>query len=120
MEHRYTERKPMVLDVVVVCPRVGLVRGKTVNVCMGGMFVQTTCVLMPVNAPVCISFQPDPLRPDISCEAQGMVVHQKAQGFGLMFDELHQETRSVIDVLLTGGWTDMPDVQSYTGATATV
>lgn len=101
MEHRYTERKPMVLDVVVICPRLGLVRGKTVNVGMGGMFVETGCVLMPLHSPVTVSFQPDPKQPERNHEAKGMVVHQKGQGFGLMFNDLIPETRSVIDVLMS-------------------
>lgn len=110
----------MALDVVVVCPRVGLVRGKTVNVGTGGMFVQTTCVLMPIHEPVSVSFQPDPLRPDICCDAQGMVVHQKSQGFGLMFDDLNTETRAVIDYLLSDPLTECPEQEFYTGAAATV
>ena len=119
MEHRYTDRKPMVLDVVIVCPRLGLVRGRTVNVGVGGMFVETGRVLMPINAPITVCFQPDPEQPEVNHQAQGMIVHQKSQGFGFMFDELTPDIRSVIDVLLAKPPTGRSGVELYSGAAAT-
>jgi hypothetical protein len=88
MEHRYTERKPMNLSVVVACPRVGLFRGTIRNLSLGGMYVESGCVVMPLHAPVVVSFQADPDKPVQAIEAQGMVVHQRGNAFGLMFDEL--------------------------------
>lgn len=88
MEHRYTERKPVDFSVVVSCPRVGLFRGLARDVSLGGMRVQSDCVLMPLHAPVIVSFQPDPESPHKCVQAQGMVVHQQGTVFGLMFDDL--------------------------------
>lgn len=100
MEHRYTERKPMALDVVVSCSSVGLVRGRALNIGSGGMFVETRCVLMPIHSPVTVCFQPDPEQPMVNHQAEGMVVHQKGNGFGIMFGELKPETRSAIRFLM--------------------
>ncbi len=103
MEHRYTDRKRMVLDVVVVCPCLGLVRGQSVNLGNGGMFVQTGCITLPVNAPVKIHFHsPGPAAVE-NAEITGMVVHQKDEGFGMMFDELDGEHRHLLDQLLGNG-----------------
>lgn len=88
MEHRYTERKPVECSVMVSCPRVGLFRGQVHDVSLGGMRVQSDCVMIPLHAPVMVSFQPDPEHPLKCFQAQGMVVHQQGTTFGLMFDDL--------------------------------
>jgi len=100
MEHRYTERKPLRVPVVVSCPRLGLVRGCSTDLGLGGMFVQTDCVVMPLNAPVSVSFQPQADNPLVCFEARGMVVHQHANGFGLMFDELPAACRDALRGLM--------------------
>ena len=101
MEHRYAERKPVAVNVLVSCPRVGLLRGTTIDVSAGGMFVATDCIAMPLNAPVTVSFQPNDDRPLVCFQAKGMVVHQKDHGFGLMFDELEPTCRRALRELLT-------------------
>ncbi len=101
MEHRYTERKPVTINVLVSCPRVGLVRGTTVDVSAGGMFVATECVDMPLNAPVTVSFQPDDERPLVCFQAKGMVIHRKEFGFGLMFDDLESACKRALRELLS-------------------
>ena len=88
MEHRYAGRKDLRLGVSVALPRLGLVKGYTSDISLGGMFVETDCVAMPVNALVTVSFQPDEDNPMVCFHARAMVVHQRACGFGLMFDEL--------------------------------
>lgn len=100
MEHRYAERKPVVVNVVVSCPRIGLVRGVAENVGMGGMFVATDCVVMPMHAPVSVAFQPSPDDNLVCVQARGMVVHQNPRGFGLMFDELEPVCREALHRLL--------------------
>jgi hypothetical protein len=100
MEHRYAERKPLVMNVVVSCPRIGLVRGVAENVGMGGMFIATDCVVMPMHAPVSVAFQPSPNDNLICVQARGMVVHQNTRGFGLMFDELEPACREALRRLL--------------------
>lgn len=100
MEHRYTERKPTDLSVVINCPRVGLFRGNILNLSLGGMHVESDCVVMPLHAPVVVSFQPDSEKPASAIELQGMVVHQRGNSFGLMFDELEPAIRETLRDLL--------------------
>lgn len=91
MEHRYNERKLVDFSVVVTCPRVGLFRGLACDVSLGGMKVQSDCVLIPLHAPVMVTFQTDPSDPLRNLQAQGMVIHQHGSVFGLMFDDLEPE-----------------------------
>lgn len=105
MEHRYTERKPLDLSVVVSCPRVGLFRGQTLNLSLGGMHVRSDCVVMPLHAPVLVSFQPDPEDARRCVQARGMVIHQHGNAFGLMFDELEPGSAAALRSLLQGSAT---------------
>lgn len=100
MEHRYTERKPVEFSVVVSCPRVGLFRGLARDLSLGGMRVHSECVMMPLHAPVMVSFQPDPDNPHRCVQAQGMVVHQQGTAFGLMFDDLEPACSEALRALI--------------------
>ncbi len=100
MEHRYTERKQMAINVVVSCARFGLVRGRTVDIGCGGMFVETDCIVMPLNAPVTVSFDPSGAGGLACVQVKAMVVHQRAGGFGLMFDDLEPACRELLRGLL--------------------
>lgn len=101
MEHRYTERKPVAINVLVSCPRMGLVRGQTIDVSVGGMFIATDCVDMPLNAPVTVSFQPNEKLPLVCFQAKGMLVHHKDHGIGIMFDELEPSCKRALRELLS-------------------
>jgi hypothetical protein len=100
MEHRYTERKPLDLSVVISCSRVGLFRGQTLDLSLGGMQVRSDCVVMPLHAPVLVSFQPDPDNPRCCVQARGMVIHQRGNAFGLMFDDLEPASASALRALM--------------------
>lgn len=102
MEHRYTERKPVDFTVVISCPRVGLFRGRARDVSLGGMLVQSECVMIPLYAPVVVSIQSDPGQPQCCVQAQGMVIHQHGTAFGLMFDDLSPECMTALRDLLSG------------------
>ena len=102
MEHRYTERKSMDFSVVVSCPRVGLFRARTLNLSLGGMQVRSDCVVMPLHAPVVVSFQPDPEDPQLCLQVPGMVIHQSGNAFGLMFGELEPTCTQALRGLLQG------------------
>lgn len=100
MEHRFTERKPADLNVVISCPRVGMFRGRIRNLSLGGMYVESGCVVMPIHAPVQVSIQPDPERPIHSLDIPGMVVQQRGNAFGLIFGELDLVTKLALRDLL--------------------
>ncbi|HEC16925.1 MAG TPA: PilZ domain-containing protein [Sedimenticola sp.] len=100
MEHRCAIRKPIALDVVISYQALGLVQGRTINIGVGGMFVETGCVELPVNALVKTSFflEDDGLqRP---CNTSAMVVHSQDSGAGLMFNDLDDELHEVLHRLV--------------------
>ncbi len=85
MEHRWSARKLVAGNVVVECPRVGLVRAAMRDVSLGGMFLETKAVVLPVNAPVTVVFDlPAGPQGGAYC-LQAMIVRRTSGGAGLMF-----------------------------------
>ena len=56
MEHRWSERKPIELDVALFYAPLGMITGKTRDVSLEGMYVQTEGVQLPLHAELEISF----------------------------------------------------------------
>jgi hypothetical protein len=79
---------------------------------MGGMFIALDSVVMPLNAPVTVSFQPSADDSLVCLHVPGMVVHQHADGVGLMFDELEPSCKTAIRRLLGAPAPDQTNKQS--------
>lgn len=105
MEQRSQVRKPADLGAVVSCPQFGLFRGQIENLSLQGMYVRTTNVAICLNAPVTVTFQPEPEQPLQNCNAGGVVVHQDRHGFGIRFANLKSECRQALLGLLD----DLPE-----------
>ncbi len=102
MEHRCSSRKPLMLDVVIGYNAIGLVQGRTRDVGLGGMFVETGCVELPVNAVVQASFILEKNGRKAACQAKALVVHNQSLGAGLMFNDLNDDLYSTLhDILST-------------------
>lgn len=56
MEQRWTERIPMAVDVMVNYPSLGLVRGKSKDISLEGMFVETGPIVLAADAPLSVTF----------------------------------------------------------------
>ncbi len=100
MEHRYALRKPVTLDVVVTYQALGLVHGRTMNIGLGGMYIETGCVELPVNALIKTAFFLKEDGVHKPCSADAMVVHSCARGAGLMFSDLDDELHAALQRLL--------------------
>lgn len=87
MEHRWSVRKPHQCRVVVDCPRVGPAGAKLHDIGIGGMFVETDNMDLPLNAAVNVAFTlgRDNYREDFRLPA--MVVRHMRNGAGIMFLE---------------------------------
>lgn len=91
MEHRWSSRKPVSGSVVVECPRIGLVRAALRDISLGGMFVESSAVVFPLNAPVSVVFDlPTGGRREGYC-LPAMVVRHTSNGAGIMFLEPEAE-----------------------------
>ena len=95
MEHRWSVRKPHQCSVIVDCPRGGLAATQLRNIGIGGMFVETGKVDLPLNALVSVAFtlSRDDNRDEFCLPA--LVVHRTDSGAGVMFLE------SELDMLRT-------------------
>lgn len=56
MEHRWSERKPIEMEVALYYAPVGTIVGKTRDVSLEGMFVQTSGIDLPLHAELEVSF----------------------------------------------------------------
>lgn len=99
-EKRYSERKPIDLEVVVSYAHVGLFRANVQDASQTGMYITSSTVEIPVQATVVVTFVcPEEGQP--SCvNANGVVVHQSQQGFGLTFDSLDDDCTKALGLLL--------------------
>lgn len=98
MEHRCSIRKSLTLDVVIDYRGLGLVRGRTQDIGMGGVFVDTGCVQLPVNAMVNLAVMLDGVRHPLRIGA--IVVHTQESGVGLLFEELDPECHDTLHQLV--------------------
>lgn len=106
MEQRSAVRKSAGLGAVVSCPQFGLFRGEIDNLSMQGMYVRTRNVRLCLNVPVTVTFQPEPGQPLLHCNAEGIVVHEDLEGFGIRFAELESSCISNLRKLMDR----LPDV----------
>jgi len=97
MEHRWSVRQPHQCSVIVDCPRIGLAATRLRDIGVGGMFVETDKVDLPLNAMINVAFA---LEREEFC-LPAIVVRRTDRGAGLMFLEsepdVMQSLRSVLD-----------------------
>lgn len=101
MEQREYERRAVRLGVVVSCPQFGLFRGQVEDLTPQGLFVRTQSVHMCLNAPVTVTFQPES-QPGVCHNADGVVVRQSHDGFGIALTHVKSECQSALMTLFEG------------------
>jgi hypothetical protein len=91
MEHRWNVRRPHQCSVIVDSPRGGLTATELRNIGIGGMFVETGKVDLPLNAIVNVAFTlgRDDSREEFCLPA--LVVRRTDHGAGMMFLESELE-----------------------------
>jgi hypothetical protein len=92
MEHRWSVRKPQRCPVVVDTPRHGRVAAKLHDIGIGGMFIETDDITLPLNTTVNVAFTlpREPYREDFRLPA--MVVRHAPTGAGVMFLDIEVDT----------------------------
>lgn len=103
MEHRWSARKSVMGNVVVECPRIGLVRAAMRDVSLSGMFVETGPMVLPLNAPVSVVFSLPSDQSDEDYCLQAMIVRHATKGAGIMFLDPDTETIRSMRSKLYGG-----------------
>jgi hypothetical protein len=102
MVNRASARKAVALSAVVSCARFGLIRGTILDLSEGGLYVEAETSIVPIGAPVSVTFDPCCARRDGSITIKGTVRHQSLQGFGIAFECLEPHCREVLQHFLAG------------------
>lgn len=107
MEKRTSERHLSVRNVTVNYTNLGLVKGQTINISLGGMCIDTSPICLPLNAAVAVTFTVDTATGEQECEAHAIVVRVEETKCCLMFDGMNQETHQALRSLV-GDWQILP------------
>jgi len=102
VEFRSNERKPLALHVVISYPGLGLVCGRTRDVSLGGMFVETGQIILSRNQQVGLCFHVPVSGEDVLCVADARVAHTGMNGVGLSFRHTEKRTQSALREVM--GW----------------
>lgn len=94
------ERVAIDLDVVVSCSRVGLFRGHAHDANMGGMYISSGTVSMPLEASLVVTFVCPDNTEQQCVNAKAVVIHQSMKGFGLSFEALDADCERALTTLI--------------------
>ena len=107
MEKRTSERQLSVRNVTVNYTNLGLVKGKTLDISLGGMCIETRPICLPLNAALTVTFTVETAAGFTDCEAHAIVVRVEGSSCCLMFDGMNQETHQALRSLV-GDWQILP------------
>jgi hypothetical protein len=88
VEHRWSSRKEINMDVSLYYPPVGMINGKTRNVSLEGMFVDLSGVNIPPQARLEICFSAESRGRTTEHRLPAYVVHGGDSGVGLMLQHV--------------------------------
>ncbi len=100
MEHRLSKRKPISVDVSIYYPPLGLIKGKTRDISLAGMFVETPGTELPQSATLDIAFILSGQTAPKLQRVRALVARVTDQGVGLMFDSFKHTSYSELQHLL--------------------
>jgi hypothetical protein len=84
IEHRWSERKPIAMEVHLYHPSAGEVMARTRDVSLEGMFVETNATDLPVNTELEVAFTTFGKNGPEQHRVSAYVVHRNEAGVGLM------------------------------------
>lgn len=88
VEHRWSSRKEINLEVNLYYPPVGMINGKTRNVSLEGMFVELKGVHIPPQSRLEICFTAESRGKTMEHRLPAYVVHERQGGIGLMLQHV--------------------------------
>lgn len=84
IEHRWSSRQQINLDVNLYYPPIGTISGRTRNISLEGMFVDLKGVRIPAQARLEVAFTAERHGKCIEHRLQACVAHEGEDGIGLM------------------------------------
>lgn len=100
MEHRWSPRKPYATDVVIHYRPLGLIRGRTKDISLEGMYVSTGRITLPKNEPVDVCFTLVDGDHKSMHQMGAFVVHSQEDGVGLMFRDFQSSVYAALENVL--------------------
>ncbi len=88
VEHRWSSRKEINIDVNLYYPPVGMINGKTRNISLEGMFVDVEDANIPAQARLEICFIAETRGETTEHRLPAYVVHGNNRGIGLMLQHV--------------------------------
>jgi hypothetical protein len=88
LEHRWSSRKEINLDVNLYYPPVGMINGTTQNISLEGMYVSVNGVDIPPQARLEVCFTSETRGKSIEHRLPAYVVHGGNKGIGLMLQHV--------------------------------
>lgn len=88
IEHRWSSRKQINLDVNLYYPPIGTINGRTRNISLEGMFVDLKGVRIPAQARLEVAFTAELHGKWIEHRLPAYVVHEGDDGIGLMLQHV--------------------------------
>lgn len=88
IEHRWSSRKDIKLDVNLYYPPIGMINGCTRNISLEGMYIDIKGVSIPEHARLEVAFSADLNGRHIEHRLPAYVVHQGDNGIGLMLQHV--------------------------------
>lgn len=99
MEHRLSERRPINLDVLIFHQGLPVGRGRTRNIGLEGMFIETEIRDFSEGTTLDIELNVDGDEGEQRVRLPGLVVHRNREGMGLMFLTLAPEIHDTLQTL---------------------
>ena len=88
LEHRWSSRKEINLNVNLYYPPVGMINGTTENISLEGMYVAVNGVDIPPQARLEVCFTAETRGKSIELRLTAYVVHGGGSGIGLMLQHV--------------------------------
>lgn len=102
VEHRWSSRKELNLDVNLHYPPIGQINGHTRNISLEGMFIDLHGVKIPPKSRLEITFNTEKNGATTEHRVPAYVVHETSNGIGLMLQHVgYQEFDALRQMLQT-------------------
>jgi hypothetical protein len=99
-ERRWNTRKPMQLDVALVYDGLGILRCRTRDISLAGLFVETGPIVLPHHAAIEVVMEGGGGLPRPTCRLPALVVRVGEDGAGAMFRDLEARGLNFLQALL--------------------
>ena len=102
MEHRYSERKEVELEAIIVDKRVGQIKSKVKNASLDGLFVKTSAKHLRENSMVELIITLENSDDYLIFIVSGYIVHTRRDGVGVIFCEYDEDFAHTLKHLIYG------------------